>query len=58
MYITKLKYEQPYLPNYGLNSTPTVLLERWIGIELPQKVVMPLNKQTNQTKLKRKLIRH
>ena len=37
----------PYPPNYGLNSTTTVLLEGCLLNNL-QKVDMPLNKETNQ----------
>ena len=49
------RYEPLYLLSYGLKSTITVLLERWIWHKKPTKIDMPLNKETkpNQTLLMR-----
>ena len=43
------RYEAPYPPNYGLNSTPTVLLGEWLWHQITlQRLIC--QKQKNQTK--------
>ena len=46
------RYEPPYPPNYGLNSTTTVLSRRMaLALNNLQRVDMPLNKETQTLNL-------